>query len=119
MKILLAALLLLPATARAHVPICAFTPEARAAGTSCAPVEITIDTHHGPDTPHFAYGGTTAPITAIPDETVPAPNSVTPGHGDRDIVTLFNGVGAIHTRHVTLDGRPATISAPGRRTSLS
>lgn len=105
-------------SAHADVLICDFTPTACLPGISCDPFRITIDTHHGVDAPMFDYDGTTSPIRLVPDEYAEAPSYVTLGHGAREIVTLFNGFDAIHTRHFTDNTQPIAQTAFGRCTSF-
>ena len=71
-----------------------------------------------PDAPLFDFGGHSIPIRVVPEEGVEAPSYVTLGHGDREIITLFNGFDAIHTRHFTYAGAPASQTTIGRCTSF-
>lgn len=111
------AFIALPTLVQANVLICEFTPQT-CATTSCDPFTITINTHHGADTPQFEYDGTTASIVQIPDGAAQAQSFVTLGHADREVITLFNGFDAIHTRHFTLDDIPTAQTSTGRCTSF-
>lgn len=109
---LIAAALATPA--HADVLICDFTPQACPMGVSCAPFSVIIDTHHATDAPFFSYNGHTAPITVVPDDLADGAQSyVTLGHSDREIITLFQGFDAIHTRHFMMEDQPVAVSATG------
>ena len=114
----IATLLLLSSPVHADVLICGFTPTDCAPGVLCEPYEVTINTHHGAEAPMFDFGGHIVPIRVIPDDGVEAPSYITLGHGDRELITLFNGFDAIHTRHFTLNGQPAAQTTIGRCTSF-
>lgn len=87
-----------PTLVHSDVVIFTFTPQDCTAGISCAPFQITIDTHHTPIGPVFDYGGTTAPIRQIPIDGAAAQSYVTLGHADREVLTMFDGDYALHTR---------------------
>lgn len=105
----------LSAPAQADVLICEFTPQDC---ETCEDFTITINTHHGADTPRFEYGGVDASIMEVPEGGVDAPSFLTLGAADREIITLFNGFDAIHTQHYTEDSVPMARTAIGRCTSF-
>lgn len=109
---------LTPLSSQADVLICELTPTVCLPGISCDPFRITIDTHHGVEAPMFDYDGTTSPIRLVPDEYAEAPSYVTLGHSAREIITLFDGFDAVHTRHFTHNGQPIAQTAFGRCTSF-
>lgn len=116
MRALATLLCTLPCTLQADVLICEFTPQTCPAETSCDPFEITINTHHGADTPYFRYDGVTASIMVVPNSE--GRSFVTLGTDDREVVSLFNGFDAIHTRHYTVDRVPTALTSTGRCTSF-
>lgn len=107
--------IVLPAIAQADVLICEFTP---LHCSECEEFTITINTHHGAHTPQFEYRGTTASIQVIPEGSAAAQSYVTLGHTDREIITVFDGFDAIHTRHYTDDDTPTAQTATGRCASF-
>lgn len=106
----------LPSIVRADVLICEFTPQNCPAETSCEPFDITINTHHGADTPYFDYGGVSASIMVVPNSS--DRSFVTLGADDREVISLFNGFDAIHTRHYTIDRVPTAQTSTGNCTSF-
>lgn len=113
MRGLFLALLLLPSVAKADVLICYFTPTTCPPETSCEPFTLTINSHHGADAPYIDYGGVSASVTIVPEERVDAPSYVTLGHGDREVITLFSGRNALHTRHYLSGDVPSVQSSTG------
>ena len=113
MRGLVLAFLLLPQAAQADVLFCFLTPTSCPDETSCDEFMVTVDSHHSADAPYIDYGGVRASVLIVPERGADATSYVTLGHADREIITLFSGGDALHTRHYLLDDVPTAQTSTG------